>query len=107
MTAVGAQRIGLSATVKPIEEVAQAARTGHPNIDGGHRRKMDLASKYPSDELGAVASNELWSEIYDRLAEFILANRTTLIFVNTRRHSERVSHHLADRLGRSGPSASR
>ncbi len=97
------QRIGLSATVRPIEEVAKFIVPEKPVriIDSGHRRKMDLAVEVPKDELGAVASNEMWGEIYDRLAELILAHRTTLIFVNTRRHSERVSHHLAERLGES------
>ena len=42
---------------------------------------MTLAVEVPSDELGAVASDEMWGEIYDRVAELILANRTTLVFV--------------------------
>ncbi len=95
------QRIGISATVKPIEEVARFA--GPQNslriIDSGHRRKLDLAVEVPKDELGPVASNEMWAEIYDRIAELILAHRTTLVFVNTRRLAERVAHHLAERLG--------
>jgi ATP-dependent Lhr-like helicase len=97
------QRIGLSATVRPIEEVAKFVVPEKPVriIDSGHRRKVDLAVEVPKDELGAVASNEMWGEIYDRLAELILAHRTTLIFVNTRRHAERVSHHLTERLGES------
>jgi ATP-dependent Lhr-like helicase len=97
------QRIGLSATVRPIEEVAKFVVPDKPVriIDSGHRRKMDLAVEVPKDELGAVASNEMWGEIYDRLAELILEHRTTLIFVNTRRHAERVSHHLAERMGES------
>ena len=65
----------------------------------GHRREMDLAVEVPRDELGPVASNEMWDEIYDRLAELIRAHRTTLVFVNTRRLAERVAHHLAERLG--------
>src|SRR5204862_5099260 len=95
------QRIGLSATVRPIEEVAQfvAPQNSLQVIDSGHRRKLDLAVEVPKDELGAVASNEMWAEIYDRLAELILEHRTTLVFVNTRRLSERISHHLAERLG--------
>ena len=95
------QRIGLSATVRPIEEVAKFVSPDKPLrvIDSGHRRKLDLAVEVPKDELGAVASNEMWGEIYDRLAELILAHRTTLVFVNTRRHAERISHHLAERLG--------
>ncbi len=60
---------------------------------------MELAVEVPRDELGPVASNEMWGEIYDRLAQLILAHRTTLVFVNTRRLAERVAHALAERLG--------
>ena len=93
------QRIGLSATVKPIEEVAQFLAPGAHIVNIGHRRQMDLAVEVPRDELGSVASNEMWAEIYDRLAELILSHRTTLVFVNTRRLSERVAHALGERLG--------
>jgi ATP-dependent Lhr-like helicase len=95
------QRIGLSATVRPIEEVAKfvAPQRTIQIIDRGHRRRLDLAVEVPKDELGAVASNEMWAELYDRISELILAHRTTLVFVNTRRLAERVSHHLAERLG--------
>ena len=97
------QRIGLSATVRPIEDVAKfvAPHKQIQIIDRGHRRALDLAVEVPKDELGPVASNEMWAEIYDRISELILAHRTTLIFVNTRRLAERVSHHLAERLGES------
>ena len=60
---------------------------------------MELAVEVPRSELGAAASNALWAETYDRLAELIRAHRTTLVFVNTRRLAERVSHHLLERLG--------
>ncbi len=60
---------------------------------------MDLAVEITNDELGAVPTSEMWEEIYDRLAGHILRERTTLIFVNTRRLSERVAHALASRLG--------
>ena len=60
---------------------------------------MEIAVEVPRDELGAVASNEMWSEIYDRTAALALEHRTTLIFVNTRRQSERVAHALGERLG--------
>ena len=93
------QRIGLSATVKPIEEVAQFLSPAARIIHIGHRRAMELAVEVPKDELSAVATNEMWSEIYDRIAELIRANRTTLVFVNTRRLAERVSHALSERLG--------
>jgi len=93
------QRIGLSATVKPIEEVAQFLSQAARIIHVGHRRAMELAVEVPKDELSAVATNEMWGEIYDRIAELILAHRTTLVFVNTRRLAERVSHALSERLG--------
>ncbi len=97
------QRIGLSATVKPLETVADflAPEAGVPVtvINHGHRRDMDLAVEVPKDELGPVASNEMWQEIYDRVSELIQQHKTTLVFVNTRRLAERVAHHLGDRLG--------
>ncbi|HEX4638761.1 MAG TPA: DEAD/DEAH box helicase [Chthoniobacterales bacterium] len=103
------QRIGLSATQKPIEEVARflvgtrnVERNGNPNcaiIDIGHKRELDLAIEIPKSPLEAVMSNEVWEEIYSRLAELIQQHRTTLIFVNTRRMAERVTHHLSELLG--------
>ncbi|PWU00288.1 MAG: DEAD/DEAH box helicase [Terriglobia bacterium] len=95
------QRIGLSATVKPLEEVAAFLSERARVIHVGHRRAMELAVEVPRDELGPVASNEMWGEIYDRVADLIRENRTTLVFVNTRRLAERVAHHLTERLGES------
>ncbi|HJT89348.1 MAG TPA: DEAD/DEAH box helicase [Bryobacteraceae bacterium] len=93
------QRIGLSATVKPLEDVAAFLSGSARVIHVGHRRAMELAVEVPRDELGPVASNEMWGEIYDRVAELIRQHRTTLVFVNTRRLAERVAHHLTERLG--------
>lgn len=93
------QKIGLSATVSPIEEVAQFLGSKPKIIQIGHRRQMDLAVEAPRDELSSVASNEMWKDIYDRLANLALEHRTTLVFVNTRRLSEKVAHHLGERLG--------
>jgi ATP-dependent Lhr-like helicase len=96
-------RIGLSATQKPIELVAHfltgANRPAPAVVNIGHRRKMDLAVEVPPSELGPVASNEMWGEIYDRLAALALEHRSTLIFVNTRRLAERLALHLSERLG--------
>ena len=128
------QRIGLSATQKPIELVAQflvgcpAGRNtlhsggngsptpttllenGVPNgkdldvpctiVDCGYSRKLDVAIEVPGSPLEAVMSNEVWTEVYRRLAELIEAHRTTIVFVNTRRMAERVTHHLCELLGR-------
>ena len=97
------QRIGLSATVNPIGEVARflrgAAAADPVIVDAGHRRELDLAVEVPEEELGMVASNEMWGQIYDRIARLVSEHRTTLVFVNTRRLAERVAHHLAERAG--------
>src|SRR5438128_656649 len=71
------QRIGLSATVNPVEEVARFLSDRAEIINIGHRREMDLAVEVPKDELGAAATNEMWAEIYDRVAGLIRAHRTT------------------------------
>jgi ATP-dependent Lhr-like helicase len=96
-------RIGLSATQKPIEEVARfLTGSGRPDpviVDVGHKRKLDLAVEVPASQLGPIATNEMWDEIYNRLVELIEQHRSTLVFVNTRRLSERISHHLAEKLG--------
>ena len=68
-------------------------------VDGGHSRDLDLAVEVPPSELSAVCSNEQWGEVYERLVELIQSHRSTLIFVNTRRLAERVSHHLREVLG--------
>jgi ATP-dependent helicase Lhr and Lhr-like helicase len=97
------QRIGLSATQKPIEAVARflvgTSETDCRIIDTGHRRARDLALEMPSSPLEAVMSHEVWSQVYDRLGELIEAHRTTLIFVNTRRLAERATRQLSERIG--------
>lgn len=96
-------RVGMSATQEPIEAMASFLVGHRPEacniIDTGHVRDRDLAIELTSSPLEAVMSNEVWGEIYDRLATFSQHHRTTLIFTNTRRMSERVAKHLADRIG--------
>jgi ATP-dependent Lhr-like helicase len=96
-------RLGLSATQRPIEEVAcwLSGTVGPPCaiVNEGHTRAMDLAIETPQSDLDAVMSNEVWTEYYDRLAQLIQAHRTTLVFVNTRKMAERLARHLTDRLG--------
>ncbi|HTZ29311.1 MAG TPA: DEAD/DEAH box helicase, partial [Streptosporangiaceae bacterium] len=105
------QRIGLSATQRPLELVARllvgagedrSREDGSPRcsiVDSGHRRDLDLALELPNDELGAVASSEQMAEILDMIAGHVEQHRTTLVFVNTRRMAERVAHLLGERLG--------
>ena len=101
------QRIGLSATQRPVETVARylvgsRSRQAHLEctiVDIGHRRARDLALEVPSSPLEAVMSNEVWTEVYDRLSALIQAHRTTLVFVNTRRLAERITRQISDRIG--------
>jgi ATP-dependent Lhr-like helicase len=97
------QRIGLSATQRPIEEVGRllvgAARPGPTIVDLGHRRDLELAVEVVDQELGPIATHELWAEVYDRIAAHVRRHRTTIVFVNTRRLVERVAHQLEARLG--------
>jgi ATP-dependent Lhr-like helicase len=104
-------RIGLSATQRPLARVARLLVGAGPTrdddagaprctiVDVGHRRQLDLAIELPGRELDAVASNEQLGEVLDNIAEHVKRHRTTLVFVNTRRLSERLAHLLADRVG--------
>ena len=102
-------RIGLSATQKPIETTARfligagrETESGAPDctiINTGHRRELDLSLEIPRSPLTAVMANEVWEELYERLEELIKSHKTTLIFVNTRRLSERMTHNLTERFG--------
>ncbi len=96
-------RIGLSATQKPMELIGRfLVGNGRPQpilVHVPQRREIDLAVEVPPSELGPIASNGMWEEIYARIAELVQQNRSTLIFVNTRRLAERVAHHLARLLG--------
>ncbi|MBW4049936.1 MAG: DEAD/DEAH box helicase [Proteobacteria bacterium] len=102
-------RIGLSATQRPIDEVArflvgtrQLLADGRADcaiIDVGHARRRDLQIEVPPAPLEAVMSGDVWTQVYDRLAQLAGEHRTTLIFVNTRRHAERVARHLSQRMG--------
>jgi ATP-dependent helicase Lhr and Lhr-like helicase len=95
-------RLGLSATQKPIEEVARYLAGGPAPVtivDEGHRRTIDLALEIPKSPLDAVMSHEVWEEYYDRLLALIASHQTTIVFVNTRRMAERIARELSDRLG--------
>jgi ATP-dependent Lhr-like helicase len=105
-------RIGLSATQKPIEEIAhfltgssrgRAQEEGTPYetviVNVGHKRTLDLAVEVPPMPLGPIASNEMWDAIYDRLVTLVSQHRSTLVFVNTRRMVERLAHNLGERMG--------
>jgi ATP-dependent helicase Lhr and Lhr-like helicase len=105
------QRVGLSATQRPIETIARLLVGSGPDrdnpdgtprcaiVDSGHRRQLDLALELPDDELGAVPTTGQMSQILDLIAGHVTSHRTTLVFVNTRSMAERVAHQLGERLG--------
>jgi ATP-dependent helicase Lhr and Lhr-like helicase len=96
-------RIGLSATQNPIELVGEflgGARAREVAIvQVGQRRQMDLAVEVPDDELSSVATNAIWDAIFDRLAALAMEHRSTLVFVNTRKMTERLAFALGARIG--------
>ncbi len=108
-------RVGLSATQKPVEEVARflvgapaVAADGTPDcaiVDIGYAKRRDLALEVPPVPLQAVMSNEQWALVYARLAQLVQAHRTTLVFVNTRRMAERAARQLAEMLGKDAVAA--
>ncbi|WP_327438664.1 DEAD/DEAH box helicase [Pseudomonas donghuensis] len=102
------RRIGLSATQRPVERVAQFL-VGQARdcaiVDIGHARPRDLGLEVPPVPLGAVMASDVWERVYDRLAALAREHRTTLVFVNTRRLAERLTRHLSERLGRDAVAA--
>ncbi len=96
-------RIGLSATVKPVETTARllvgADESLPAVVDSGHQRRLDLSLELPDGELEAAISGDQFDEILDRIAAHVADHRTTLVFVNTRKLSERVAHQLGERMG--------
>ena len=102
------QRIGLSATQKPIDKVAKFL-VGNANVKNdipdceivntGSDRKLDISIEVPDSPLSAVMENEVWAQVYERLVELVKDHRTTLIFVNNRRLAERLAVALGERIG--------
>ncbi len=112
-TDAGPQRIGLSATQRPLNAIA--AFVGGEGrdveiVDAGARKELDLEVIVPvddmtriDDEVGAEAGPEerrsIWPSIHPRLLELIRAHRSTLIFVNSRRLAERLASRLNELAG--------
>jgi ATP-dependent Lhr-like helicase len=107
-------RIGLSATQKPIEQVARflvGTRNVHGDtpdcaiVDIGYTRRRDLSLELPPTPLTAVMSGDQLQQVHERIAALVRAHRTTLVFVNTRRMAERVTRHLGELLGKDAVAA--
>jgi ATP-dependent Lhr-like helicase len=96
------QRIGLSATQKPIEDVGRllvGVDRECELVDVGHRRHLDIGIEIPDGPLETVCSHETWEQIVARMSSLIEEHRTTLVFVNTRKLAERVAARLTGVLG--------
>ncbi|MEO8430947.1 MAG: DEAD/DEAH box helicase [Acidobacteriota bacterium] len=96
------QRIGLSATQKPLENVGRfLAGDGRECrlVDAGTFRTLDLGIEIPPSPLSTVCSHEQWEEIYARIAQLVRDHRTTLVFVNTRKMAERIAGQLTRLMG--------
>ncbi|HKF43305.1 MAG TPA: DEAD/DEAH box helicase [Thermoanaerobaculia bacterium] len=96
------QRVGLSATQKPLSDVARflvGTDRDCALVDAGTFRELDLGIEIPPSPLSTVCSHEQWQEIYARIGELIREHRTTLVFVNTRKMAERIAGQLTRLLG--------
>src|SRR6202521_4667625 len=105
-------RIGLSATLNPIETLAAFLAGAEVAPDGARtprtiqivraddtRRELDLAVIAPGPELGALATHPHWEAMYDTVASLIREHRTTLVFTLSRRWAERIALALQKRVG--------
>ncbi len=97
------QRIGLSATQRPLTEVARYLGGDRPVeiVDASARPALDLEIVVPAQEMDnpGTAGRDgggMWPLIYPRLLDMILAHRSTIVFVNSRRLAERVSQQLTE-----------
>lgn len=119
------QRIGLSATQRPLDEVARLLGGGTVKgecwtprpveiVDAGARKPMELRIELPVEDLGALgqtgavqsgdasgasATKSIWPSMYPRLVELIRAHRSTMIFVNSRRLAERLADAVNELAG--------
>src|SRR5437879_418777 len=115
------QRVGLSATQRPLDEVARflggfdaAGARAVRVVDAGHRKPLDLSVEVPVEDMArlgeplefrsgpasrADARTSIWPAIYPRLLELVREHRSTLIFVNSRRLAERIANAVNDLAG--------
>src|SRR5882724_4653167 len=96
------QRIGCSATVRPVEE-ALAFVTGTTArepviVDAGFSRDLDVAVVSPVDDFLTATSDTVWDATLQQVAELVQAHRTTLVFAQSRRSAERLARDLNDRI---------
>jgi len=94
-------RIGLSATISPLEEMAKFL-TGSIKecliVDVNFKKKVNVEVLSPVEDLVEVDGSDMYFKLYGFLDKLIQEHKTTLIFTNTRGATERVVHHLKERF---------
>src|SRR6266508_4648642 len=93
------QRIGLSATQRPMEEIGRFVAGGREIelVDAGRAKKLDLRVVVPLDDMREPEEQQsIWPSIYPEILELVRAHRSTIVFVNNRRLAERLALRLND-----------
>ncbi len=95
------QRIGLSATVRPVDEVARFLGGARPVevVDAGRRRNLDVRVLSTVEDYASLPGESMWDAILPELVGLVRAHRTTLVFVQNRGQAERVAAWLNDQAG--------
>jgi ATP-dependent helicase Lhr and Lhr-like helicase len=91
------QRIGLSATQRPLEEIGRFVSGGRPIelVDAGRRKELDLRVVVPLEDMREPGEGgSIWPSIYPALLELVREHRSTIVFVNNRRLAERLALRL-------------
>ncbi|HXM72973.1 MAG TPA: DEAD/DEAH box helicase, partial [Candidatus Dormibacteraeota bacterium] len=110
LTKVEPQRIGLSATQRPLEEVAKFLGGSDREVaivDAGRLKTMDVRVEVPVEDMARIAvedetgktANSIWPAIYPRLLQLIREHRSTIVFVNSRRMAERIAARVNELAG--------
>jgi ATP-dependent Lhr-like helicase len=104
------QRIGLSATQRPLEEIARFVSGGRPIevVDAGRAKELDLEVVVPVDDMrepggDGEPGNSIWPSIYPAILELVESHRSTIVFVNNRRLAERLALRLNELAEQSSP----
>ena len=95
----GFQRIGLSATQRPLEEIGRFVSGGRPIelVDAGVAKKLDLEVVVPLEDMREPEEqSSIWPSIYPAMLELVRAHRSTIVFVNSRRLAERIAARIND-----------
>ncbi|OBH39740.1 ATP-dependent helicase [Mycobacterium intracellulare] len=91
-----AQRIGLSATVRPPEELARFLSGGQPTaiVAPASAKTVELTVAVPVPDMANLANNTIWPDVENRLVDLIEAHNSTIVFANSRRLAERLTARL-------------